>query len=348
MAPHGGLRLIACVQNRAGHCRADLDNVFRRNAIVDGLALGDDRVVIERDLPLREHLARFAAAGVHRDVAFVHELLIPLDALHSRVRVDRNGAVLVEDRAAERPQPGHKVARAGGVLGGDSVGDDVGVIGLDVGHALLELFDRGGHGVPTGSGQNLGVVDHGDGRHAPRQAELLAVDVADVERRLLKVFLQIILAEDFVPVGQHARGRDGVEDADIGLRQVELLAALRPDEELLRGVGPSPADPRHGVAGSVFIGLHHALEDVLAGLFFAGPTGPDDVLAALGSGFGCVGVIRGVVRSVVFRGVGCSVGGRSVRRSVLRGRCTGRKAQAQYDRQKQCKKFFHGVIFLSF
>ena len=52
-----------------------------------------------------------------------------------------------------------------------------------------------------------------------------------------KVFLQIILAEDLVPVGQHASGRDGVEDADIGLRQVELLAALRPDEELLRGVG---------------------------------------------------------------------------------------------------------------
>ena len=116
------------------------------------------------------------------------------------------------------------------------------------------------------------------------------------------------------------------------------------DEELLRSVGPGPADPRHGVAGGILIGLHHTAEDVLGGFFFARPTGPDDVLAALGSGFGCIGVICSVVRSVVFRGVG----GRSVRRSVLRGRCTGRKAQAQHDRQKQCKKFFHGVIFLSF
>ena len=277
MAPHGTLRLVALAEHRAEHGGADVDHVLGRHAVAHGLALGHHRVVIEGDLALRKELTAVAAAGIHGNVALVQQALVPVEAVDGRLAVDGHAAVLPENAAAEGPQPGHEVARASGVLGGQDVGNQRFVQGLDVGHAGLKLLDGGGNGVPPGSCEQFGVIDHADGRHGPGQAKLLAVDAAGGQRGFLEVFLEVVLAQNLGPVGEHARLGHGVEDADIGLGDVELFPALHADEQLLGGVGPGPAHPGNGVAGFGLVGVHHLLEDVLGGFLLAGPTGPDDV-----------------------------------------------------------------------
>ena len=170
-----------------------------------------------------------------------------------------------------------EVARAGGVLGGQAVGNQRFIQGLDIGHAGFKLLDGGGNGLPAGSSEQFRVIDHADGGHGPGQTELLAVDAAGGQRGFLEVLLEVILAQDLGPVGEHARLGHGVEDADVGLGNVELFSTLHADEQLLGGIGPGPAHPGDGVAGFSLIGVHHLLEDVLGGLFLAGPAGPDDV-----------------------------------------------------------------------
>ena len=68
-------------------------------------------------------------------------------------------------------------------------------------------------------------------------------NAAGGQRGFLEVLLEVVLAQDLGPVGEHARLGHGVEDADVGLGDVELFAALHADEQLLGGVGPGPAHP---------------------------------------------------------------------------------------------------------
>ncbi len=333
MAPHGGLGLVALIEDGAVHGGAHVDHLVGVHAVADGLTLGQDGVIIEGNLALGKELTGLAAAGVHGDVALLHQALIPLHAGHSGVAVDGHGAVLIEDGAAEGPQPGHEVTGAGGVLGGHGVGHHVGVGGLDVGQALLKLGDGHRHLVPAGSGENFGVVDHGDGGHAPGHAQLLAVDVAHVQSGLLKGLLHVVLAQNLVPVGQNTGLSHGVEDADIHLGQVQLLAALGPDEELLGGVGPGPAHPGDGVAGLLLISINHALEDVLAGLFLTGPAGPHDVHALSGGLGGGSAALGG-------GGLACAGRGTRVRSG---GAAAGQERKGQDACEGSCKKsaFLH-------